>query len=64
MMFLNYLAGELYDDERTTPPCFDQGHTWIQNDWDRDAWDLPVVRKPSDACPTCRQCRLLFDSRN
>ena len=46
MMFLNYLAGELYDDERTTPPCFDQGHTWIQNDWDRDAWDLPVVRKP------------------
>lgn len=47
MMFLNYLAGELYDDERTTPPCFDQGHTWIQDDWDHDAWELPVVRPPT-----------------
>ena len=46
MMFLNYLAGELYDDERTTPPCFDQAHTWIQDDWDHEAWELPVVRPP------------------
>ncbi len=46
MMFLNYLAGELVDDERTTPPCFDQAHTWIQDDWDAGAWELPVVRPP------------------
>lgn len=46
MMFLNYLAGELYDDERTTPPCFDEAHTWIQDDWDHEAWELPVVRPP------------------
>ncbi|MBT7429702.1 MAG: 5-deoxy-glucuronate isomerase, partial [Ilumatobacter sp.] len=46
MMFLNYLAGELYDDERTTPPCFDPAHLWIQDNWDHEAWDLPVVSKP------------------
>ena len=46
MMFLNYLAGELYDDERTTPPCFDEAHTWIQDNWDHNDWDLPVVRPP------------------
>lgn len=46
MMFLNYLAGELYDDERTVPPCFDQAYTWIHDDWDRDAWKLPIVRPP------------------
>jgi 5-deoxy-glucuronate isomerase len=49
MMFLNYLAGELYDDERTTPPCFDEAHTWIQDDWDHEAWELPVVRPPYSA---------------
>ena len=46
MMFLNYLAGELYDTERTTPPCFDSAFTWIHDDWGRDAWELPVVRPP------------------
>jgi len=46
MMFLNYLAGELYDDERTTPPCIDPAHLWIQDNWDHEAWDLPVVSKP------------------
>ena len=51
MMFLNYLAGELYDDERTTPPCFDEAHTWIQDDWDHEAWELPVVRPPDSAGP-------------
>ena len=46
MMFLNYLAGELYDDQRTTPPCFDQEFTWIHDNWDHNAWTLPVVRPP------------------
>ena len=43
MMFLNFLAGELYDNERTVPPCFDPVFTWIQDDWDHHAWHLPVV---------------------
>ena len=47
MMFLNYLAGELYDDERRTPPCFDEAHLWIQEDWDHEAWELPVVHPPT-----------------
>ncbi len=29
MYILNYLAGDLYDKERTTPPCFHEDHTWI-----------------------------------
>ncbi len=41
--FLNYLAGELVDGERVTPPCFHPAYTWIEEDWDRDAWELPIV---------------------
>lgn len=44
MFFLNYLAGELVDGDRVTPPCFHQAYTWIEEDWDRFAWDLPRVR--------------------
>ncbi len=50
MFFLNYLAGELYDDERVTPPCFDQQHTWIHDDWDNgdlSAWTQPVIETPN-----------------
>lgn len=43
MFFLNYLAGELVDQERRTPPCFHDAYTWIQDDWEQGAWDLPVV---------------------
>jgi 5-deoxy-glucuronate isomerase len=43
MYFLNYLAGELVGEERKTPPCFDQQHTWIESDWNAGAWQLPVV---------------------
>ncbi len=42
MYFLNYLAGELVGDERVTPPCFDQQHTWIESDWSNGAWALPI----------------------
>lgn len=48
MFFLNFLAGELYDDERTTPPCFHSSYTWIDEAWENDdagAWQLPVVSK-------------------
>jgi 5-deoxy-glucuronate isomerase len=33
MYFLNYLAGELRDDDRSRPPCFDSRHSWIAEDW-------------------------------
>jgi 5-deoxy-glucuronate isomerase len=41
MYFLNYLAGELTDDQRACPPCFDQRHTWITNDWAAGEISLP-----------------------
>jgi 5-deoxy-glucuronate isomerase len=44
MYFLNYLAGDLAGDERSTPPCFHSEYTWIHDDWTAGAWDLPVVR--------------------
>ena len=50
MYFLNYLAGELVDKERTTPPCFDAGHTWIHDAWennDEGAWQQPVMQTPN-----------------
>jgi 5-deoxy-glucuronate isomerase len=43
MYFLNYLAGDLEGDARSTPPCFHSEYTWIQDDWDAGAWTLPVV---------------------
>ena len=43
MYFLNYLAGELEGDERSTPPCFAAEHTWIESDWTAGEWGLPVV---------------------
>jgi 5-deoxy-glucuronate isomerase len=44
MFFLNYLAGELIDGERVTPPCFHDAYTWIEDDWEALGWDLPKVR--------------------
>jgi 5-deoxy-glucuronate isomerase len=44
MYFLNYLAGDLFDEDRITPPCFHSDYTWIQDDWNKDGWQLPVVR--------------------
>jgi 5-deoxy-glucuronate isomerase len=43
MYFLNYLAGDLEGDDRSTPPCFHSEYTWIQDNWDAGAWKLPVV---------------------
>ncbi len=43
MFFLNYLAGELVDGARVTPPCFHEAYTWIEDDWDALGWDLPKV---------------------
>lgn len=46
MYFLNYLAGDLIGEDRSTPPCFHADHTWIDGAWsngDEGAWTLPVV---------------------
>ncbi len=42
MYFLNYLAGELTDQERARPPCFDSRFTWITQDWDGAKLSLPT----------------------
>jgi len=50
MFFLNYLAGELVDKERVTPPCFHEAYTWIHEDWengDLGAWTQPVMQTPN-----------------
>jgi len=44
MYFLNYLAGDLVDDDRRTPPCFHADYTWIVDDWSAGAWELPILR--------------------
>jgi 5-deoxy-glucuronate isomerase len=43
MYFLNFLAGELLDDARSTPPCFHPSYTWIEADWEANGWTLPKV---------------------
>ena len=43
MYFLNYLAGDLLDDARATPPCFHSDYVWIHDNWDVGSWRLPVV---------------------
>ena len=46
MFFLNFLAGDLIGDARSTPPCFHSDFTWIEEDWEAGAWELPIVKKP------------------
>lgn len=42
--FLNYLAGELRDDNRGTPPYDDPAFAWIKDDWNANAVNLPLVK--------------------
>jgi len=42
--FLNYLAGELLDDARGTPPFDDPDWGWIKEDWSGKAMGLPAVK--------------------
>lgn len=46
MFFLNFLAGDLIGEKRSTPPCFHSDFTWIEDDWEAGAWELPIVKKP------------------
>jgi 5-deoxy-glucuronate isomerase len=43
MYFLNFLAGDLLDDARGTPPFFQPEFSWIEGNWDADAMTLPAV---------------------
>ena len=43
MYFLNFLAGDLFDDERAIPPFFQPEYRWIDGNWDVDAMTLPTV---------------------
>ncbi len=42
--FLNYLAGDLLDEARATPPYDDPDWGWMKEDWSGKAMTLPVVR--------------------
>lgn len=42
MYFLNYLAGDLLDAARGTPPVEDPDHVWIKANWSGGALQLPV----------------------
>ena len=41
--FLNYLAGELYDDDRKTPPYDDPEYAWLKDDYTGNLMKLPVM---------------------
>ena len=42
MYFLNYLAGELLDDERSRPPYDDPRYAHLKGAWDENTMQLPV----------------------
>ncbi len=43
LYFLNYLAGNLLDEARATPPFDDPTFAWIKNDWEANKIKLPIV---------------------
>lgn len=43
LYFLNYLAGDLLDEARATPPFDDPTFAWIKNDWEANQIKLPIV---------------------
>lgn len=44
--FLNYLAGELLDEARATPPLDDYRYAWIKQDWTGNLLKLPIGKEP------------------
>jgi len=41
--FLNYLAGELLDEERARPPLDDNRYAWIKSNWEGNRLELPIA---------------------
>jgi len=48
MYFLNYLAGDLLDEARATPPLDDEDFAWMKQDWDGQRLQLPLGASPSN----------------
>ena len=46
LYFLNYLAGELVDDERATPPYDDPDYAWLKDDYSANLMKLPLPFAP------------------
>jgi len=44
LYFLNYLAGELLDEERGRPPYDDPAMAWIKEDWKGNTMELPIIK--------------------
>ena len=44
LYFLNYLAGELVDDERKEPPFDDPDYAWLKADYTRNLMRLPLMQ--------------------
>jgi 5-deoxy-glucuronate isomerase len=51
MYFLNYLAGDLRDEARATPPLDDPDLAWMKQDWDGKRWSLPLWPPAAPAYP-------------
>jgi len=43
LYFLNYLAGELIDDARKTPPYDDPDYAWLKEDYEGNQMQLPLM---------------------
>ena len=44
LYFLNYLAGELIDDDRKRPPYDDPDYAWLKEDYTSNLMRLPLMR--------------------
>ncbi len=42
--FLNYLAGELLDEDRSRPPLDDYRYAWMKENWEGNRLELPIAR--------------------
>jgi 5-deoxy-glucuronate isomerase len=41
--FLNFLAGDLLDEARATPPYDDPNYAWLKQDWEGKPFKLPLL---------------------
>ena len=46
LYYLNYMAGELLDEERATPPVDDRDWAWMRGDWEGRPLRLPIRSEP------------------
>ena len=44
LYFLNYLAGELVEDGRKTPPYDDPDYAWLKDNYTSNLMQLPIMR--------------------